>query len=192
SRWCSTCRVSGSGRSRRRTTRISRRSSPSRFSPRSRSRSPTWWWTSSTPIWIRGCVMREANRSLDVASYDVRDVQEGDAARWDPGTLHVDLAAMAEVARGLPGIVSMVPSIVRPGESTRIMSVLDVVEPLVKPADPATTFPGHLGKLGVAGIGSSNRLNGLSVVSTVGPADQFDRVEGLIDMAGPGAQFSHW
>src|SRR5215470_1764990 len=121
--------------------------------------------------------MREGfvDRALDVSSYEVREVRAGAGSRWDAGTLHVDMEAVAAVARGLPGIVSMAPSIVVPGESARIMSVLDVVEPQVKPEDPATTFPGHLGKLGVAGIGASNRLNGVSVVSTVGPADQFDR-----------------
>jgi glycine reductase len=132
------------------------------------------------------------NPTLEVASYGVRDVQAGDGTRWDAGTLHVDMEALSAVAQGLPGIVSMAPSIVRPGESARIRSVLDAVEPAVKPADPATTFPGHLGKLGVAGTGVTNRLSGVSVVSTVGPAHQFDRVEGLIDMDGPGARFSHW
>jgi glycine reductase len=131
-------------------------------------------------------------RDLEMASYEVREVLEDGGTRWEAGTLHVDLEAVSAVARGLPGIVSMAPSIVRPGESARIMSVLDVVEPTVKPADPGATFPGHLGKLGVAGVGASNRLNGVGVVSSVGRAEQFDRVEGLIDMGGPGAQYSHW
>jgi glycine reductase len=137
--------------------------------------------------------MRERTApALTVASYRVRDLVAGDATRLDAGTLHVELAAMERAATGLPGVRGVTASIVRPGESTRIASVLDVVEPSVKPADPRTTFPGNLGKLAVAGTGTSHRLDGMAVVSTIGTAEQLDRVEGLIDMGGPGAPFSYW
>jgi glycine reductase complex component B subunit alpha and beta len=129
---------------------------------------------------------------LEVATYRVRDVVAGDATRWEGGTLQVDLAALERIADALPGIRSVNAAIVRPGESTRIASVLDVVEPTVKPSDPQTTFSGNLGTLGVAGVGASNRLDGMAVVSTIGPAEQLDRVEGLIDMGGPGAPLSYW
>lgn len=132
------------------------------------------------------------DRTLSVASYRVRDLVAGDATRWEDGALHVDLAGVERAADELPGLRSMTAAIVQPGESTRIASVLDVVEPTVKPANPRTTFSGHLGTLGVAGVGVSNRLDGMAVVSTIGPAEQLDRVEGLIDMGGPGAPLSYW
>jgi len=130
--------------------------------------------------------------TLSVASYRVRDVVADDGNRWEDGALHVDLAAVERAADALPGLRSMTAAIVRPDESTRIASILDVVEPSVKPSDPRTTFSGNLGKLGVAGTGVTNRLDGMAVVSTIGPAEQLDRVEGLIDMGGPGAPLSYW
>jgi len=77
--------------------------------------------------------------------------------------------------------------IARPGEKKRIIPVKDVLEPRAKLGGTHTTFPGFLGSAEPVGTGITSVLDGVAVV-TCGRLVNFQ--EGLIDMAGPGAEFS--
>jgi sarcosine reductase len=77
--------------------------------------------------------------------------------------------------------------IARPGEKKRIIPIKDVVEPRAKLAGTATAFPGFLGNAEPVGTGVTYVLDGVAVV-TCGRLVNFQ--EGLIDMSGPGAEFS--
>ena len=77
--------------------------------------------------------------------------------------------------------------IARPGEKKRIIPVKDVVEPRAKLGGTPTTFPGFLGTADLVGTGITCCLDGVAVV-TCGRLVNFQ--EGLIDMTGPGADFS--
>jgi glycine reductase len=75
----------------------------------------------------------------------------------------------------------------KPGEEVRIIPVKDVVEPRIKLNGAGDFFPGVVSKMATAGSGKTNVLRGATVVTT-GKILGFQ--EGLIDMAGPAAQYS--
>jgi len=77
--------------------------------------------------------------------------------------------------------------IARPGEKKRIIPVKDVLEPRAKPEGTSTTFPGFLGTAEPVGTGITYVFDRVAVV-TCGKLVNFQ--EGLIDMTGPGAEFS--
>lgn len=56
--------------------------------------------------------------------------------------------------------------IAKPGDSTRIMLVKDVIEPRVKVEGPGGIFPGMMSKVTTVGNGKTNVLKGSSVVTT--------------------------
>lgn len=51
-----------------------------------------------------------------------------------------------------------------PGEATRIVHVLDAVEPRIKVGGDTVAFPGFLGPARTVGAGITRRLGGLAVL----------------------------
>jgi len=83
--------------------------------------------------------------------------------------------------------------VARPGDETRIVHVLDVLEPRFKISPQGSTFPGSLGTPGSCGEGQTHRLSGVALVSTADAearsAEFHEAIqESIIDMAGPGAE----
>jgi glycine reductase complex component B subunit alpha and beta len=137
---------------------------------------------------------------LELAVFTVRNVTSGNATTWRDGVLTVDAAALEASADGKPGLLGMHVEVVRPGDLTRIINVLDAVAPAVKAAEPDTTFPGALGVLAGAGEGRTHRLDGAAVLATADIHDAYDVTkldvypdgDSFVDMAGPGAQLTCW
>ena len=77
--------------------------------------------------------------------------------------------------------------IARHGEKKRIIPVKDVLEPRAKLGGTLTTFPGFFDSAEPVGTGITYVLDGVAVV-TCGKLVNFQ--EGLIDMSGPGSEFS--
>ena len=74
-----------------------------------------------------------------------------------------------------------------PGEHTRIMPVKDAIEPRCKLEGPGEVFPGWIGDVENAGEGKTLVLSGMAVLTTgrvVAPQ------EGIVDMTGPGADYT--
>ncbi|NLO56798.1 MAG: beta-aspartyl-peptidase [Thermovirga sp.] len=86
-------------------------------------------------------------------------------------------------------LLSVDVKIAKPGESTRIIPVKDILAPAVKVGGPGCVFPGFVGNppRTIAGRGTTAFLEGVAVV-TSGKLVNFQ--EGLIDMTGPGAEYS--
>ena len=74
-----------------------------------------------------------------------------------------------------------------PGEKTRITPVKDVIEPRYKISGNGGVFPGIRSKVDTVGCGQTNVLSGCAVV-TCGKIVGFQ--EGIIDMSGPGADYT--
>ncbi len=109
------------------------------------------------------------------------------------GTLHIDrealLAAIAE-----PRIIGTLDiQVTHPGESCRIVHVLDVVTPMVKVQGRSTVYPGFLGTAMPAGDGRTHVLLGMRViVSAIFPeptSGALSPAEAIIDMSGPAAPY---
>jgi glycine reductase len=133
---------------------------------------------------------REFAVRLELASYPVREVVLGNVTEYREGVLRVDRPGLEARLAQDPALESVRLGVAYPGERTRIVHILDVLEPRYKPGSPGSAFPGILGAPEGAGDGRTNRLAGLAIVQT----GQFSQPEGLqmlresiVDMSGPAA-----
>jgi sarcosine reductase len=130
---------------------------------------------------------------LDVAHYIVHEAQFGDRFAWGGGALTIE----PELLRGLfcqePHIQEVELHLVKPGQSARIINVLDAIGPMTKVSGASTVFPGFLGAPQTCGSGRTHKLLGLNLVqSAILPEPQHGVLavrEGIIDMTGPAAPY---
>lgn len=125
---------------------------------------------------------------LEMATTTVSDVRFSRHTRVVGGVLEIDRDELSRVLLEDEAFANVSLDIVRPGESARIIHVMDVVEPRWKPA-PGSTFPVLLGAPRTVGEGRTHRIEGVAVVSTsdaVAGEPTYWR-EAIIDMAGAGA-----
>lgn len=123
---------------------------------------------------------------LELGNICIKDVQFGSATRVDNGVLYVnkeELIAQLQDDR----LAQIDIELAKPGESTRIIPVKDVIEPRVKVQGSGGMFPGFVSKVEMVGSGRTHVLKGACVVTT-GKIVGFQ--EGIIDMSGPGADFT--
>jgi glycine reductase complex component B subunit alpha and beta len=128
----------------------------------------------------------EAGTALTRLVRVVRSVAFGSATGFSGGALTVS----PEEASGLlahPALRSTRLSWASPGESVRIVKVLDAVEPRTKGAGGGGIFPGLLGPARPQGRGETHVLRGAAVVA----AGYLPRAqEAIVDMSGPAAALS--
>ncbi|MCL1809241.1 MAG: glycine/sarcosine/betaine reductase component B subunit [Clostridiales bacterium] len=124
---------------------------------------------------------------LELGKININDVQFGDEMKVDKGTLYVNKAAIAELVLEDEHIKSVEVELAKPGEETRITPVKDVIEPRVKVSGNGGVFPGLISKVATVGEGRTHVLSGAAVV-TCGKIVGFQ--EGIIDMSGPGAEYT--
>jgi glycine reductase complex component B subunit alpha and beta len=121
--------------------------------------------------------------ALSLISHRVTAVTLGPATRYDAGVLTVS-AADARRALANAAIGECRVSWVSPGDSARIIKVLDTVEPRTKGPGGGGIFPGFLGSTTPRGHGETHVLSGVAVIA----AGYLPRAqEAVIDMSGPGA-----
>lgn len=126
------------------------------------------------------------NRMNLILEYiEIQDIQWGEQTTVKDRVLYVNAVEATEVLQD-PAFTSVTLDIARPGESVRIIPVKDVIEPRVK-VKTGEFFPGFLGGYDGIGDGVTKVLRGCNVVTT-GRIVGFQ--EGIIDMTGPGAEYS--
>lgn len=118
--------------------------------------------------------------------HSVREVGFGERTCFDEGVLTVSV----DEARGVladKALASVELSWASPGQSARIVKVLDAVEPRTKGPGGGGIFPGFVGPARPVGRGETHVLRGAAVV-TAGflPRAQ----EALVDLSGPAAALS--
>jgi glycine reductase len=136
---------------------------------------------------------------LELANYQTHTVSFGNATRWRDGTLTIDRDEIIRLVRIDPLVADVGIEIARPGESVRIITVRDALEPRVKPEGPGVAYPGIHGRsVETVGSGRTNRLGGVTVMmcapgfdlSRFGLLSSFRRgvsYGDFFDMSGPGA-----
>ncbi len=124
---------------------------------------------------------------LELGKIFIKDIQFGEVTKVENGILYVNKEELLNAVGGDPRLVKIELDIAKPGEETRIMPVKDVIEPRVKVEGPGGIFPGVISKADVVGSGKTNVLKGAAVVTT-GKIVGFQ--EGIIDMSGPGADYT--
>jgi glycine reductase complex component B subunit alpha and beta len=126
-----------------------------------------------------------------------------DAIQWADRTslagtqLNVSLSEIHDQIKDLTPNIKVAMELARPGESKRIVHVLDTFLPIAKIHDEHKTFPGIDIPAQLVGTGQTERLR--NVLVTVTGSFPHPEVmtpierprEGLIDMTGVGAPYSH-
>ena len=124
---------------------------------------------------------------LELGRIYIKSVKLGDKTEVRDGVLTVSEADIRKLVLEDERIKDVKVEIALPGEKTRITPVKDVVEPRVKVSGQGGVFPGMLSKVDTVGSGRTNVLSGSAVV-TCGKIVGFQ--EGIIDMSGPGADYT--
>lgn len=124
---------------------------------------------------------------LEMGHIYIKDIQFASESKIEDGILYVSEEAAKAVALEDEKIKSVLFDIAKPGESVRITPVKDVIEPRVKVEGRGGIFPGVISKVDTVGEGKTYALKGMAVV-TAGRIVGFQ--EGIIDMTGPGADYT--
>ena len=124
---------------------------------------------------------------LELGYIPIEDLQFGNQSKVDNNILYVNKEELKSLILEDEAIRSVEMEIAKPGESTRITPVKDVIEPRVKVSGAGGLFPGWLAKVKTVGSGRTNVLKGAAVVTT-GKVVGFQ--EGIIDMSGEGAKYT--
>ena len=124
---------------------------------------------------------------LEMGHIYIKDIQFASESKIEDGILYVSEEEVKKVALEDEKIKSVSFDIARPGEPVRITPVKDVIEPRVKVEGKGGIFPGVIAKVDTVGSGKTYALKGMAVV-TAGRIVGFQ--EGIIDMTGPGAEYT--
>lgn len=126
---------------------------------------------------------------LELCEFKVHDVVFGPRTQFEDGTLTVNRDELIAYLNRDGLFQSMEIEIARPGESVRIIHIMDAVEPRIKIGEDRSAFPGAHGKMEIAGSGRTHRLGGMAILQT-GARQGIQ--EGIVDMTGPGADYSRF
>ena len=124
---------------------------------------------------------------LELGCVQINDIQFASESKVENGTIYVNAEELKALLLEDENLKSVELEIAKPGESVRIMPVKDVIEPRVKVNGGGNLFPGVISKVETVGSGRTNVLKGSAVVTT-GKIVGFQ--EGIIDMTGPGADYT--
>ncbi|SDW17153.1 glycine/sarcosine/betaine reductase component B subunit [Tepidimicrobium xylanilyticum] len=131
--------------------------------------------------------------------FDVKDVIFSDKTQYKDGVLSINEEELLEKIRPLMKSVTDVDfELVKPGESARIVHVLDTIQPMYKVEGIGKQYSGFFGHPNVVGEGITNLLRGFTVMESAPlPWDESSASSGLlyprdaiIDMIGPIAGFT--
>ncbi len=134
---------------------------------------------------------------LELLDYFLEDIQWADRTVLRRKTLSLNVSDIRDQIKEFSENISVDYELARPGESKRILHVLDTVLPITKATGGSHTFPGIDIPAQLVGTGQTVRLRNLLVTVT----GQFPHPEAMtpiekpreamIDMAGPGASYSY-
>src|SRR3989304_5455299 len=102
---------------------------------------------------------------LDIGTYKVKEVRLASNTGLDKGILSINGEELKELLKEDKNLREVSIGIASPGEDTRIIHILDAIEPRVK-LDGGGIFPGLLGPPLTVGEGRTNRLGGVAVMET--------------------------
>ncbi|MFQ6110553.1 MAG: glycine/sarcosine/betaine reductase component B subunit, partial [Nitrospinota bacterium] len=126
---------------------------------------------------------------FELARYPVASLRPGERTDYRGGELVLDLESLRGRLLVEPLLSDLEVHVAAPGDRTRILHVVDVVEPRWKPSREGNPFPGSLGPLSQSGKGRTHALENAAVVTS---ALLPDSQEAIIDMCGPGSELSRF
>jgi sarcosine reductase len=122
---------------------------------------------------------------LEMGIVHIKDVHFGPRTLIEDHVLFIDRQELISVLTQEPLFDGIEIELAHPGESCRVIHVLDVLEPRYRLNGP--NFPGALDAVGLVGAGQTRVLKNLCVIET--SAEQ-TRGRNIIDMSGPATEYS--
>lgn len=131
--------------------------------------------------------------------YNVKDVQWAEKTSYNNGVLYVSKEELKkEIIPYTKNIKEVDFEIVKPGENTRIVHILDTIQPMYKIDGESKQYSGYFGEPIKTGEGTTNLLNGFAVIESAPlPWETGSASSGLLyprdailDMQGPIAGFT--
>ena len=127
---------------------------------------------------------------LTIGNINVRDVVIGDKDSFEDGILTINKeAAIAYLMEEDDHITELDIVVAHPGDDTRIVPVIETIEPRVR-MDDRCVFPGVTGEVVPAGEGDLKAFKGCCVTVVAKEWGSFG--DGVIDMGGEGAKQTYW
>lgn len=133
-------------------------------------------------------VKKEVFMDLKLGNFHVKDIVFGEKTMFKDGILTVNKEELLSLILADKRITKCDIRIARPGDDSRILPVKTTIEPRHK-ISAGYAYPGQVNPLAMAGEGLTYCLKDMSVI-TVGKYGGFS--EGIIDMCGNGAAYSHY
>ncbi len=101
---------------------------------------------------------------LELDVLNIKDVQFAEKTTISGKVLYINRQELQELLQQDKRLGKVDIELTHPGESCRILQVVDVVEPRAKISGTSGDFPGALSKAGTAGDGKTCVLRGVAVV----------------------------
>jgi glycine reductase complex component B subunit alpha and beta len=131
--------------------------------------------------------------NLEVGVFPLQRLVFASQTHYQNGTLGINRAALLNAIAEPRVIADIEIHLAHPGESCRIVHVLDAVPLMVKVEGRSTVFPGFFGSAIPAGEGRNHRIRGASVLVCGTFPDPtsgaLSPAEVIIDMSGPAAPY---
>src|SRR5690349_7276622 len=99
---------------------------------------------------------------LEVGSVHVGDVRFGTHTGLDGSTFTLDRTELTSLLAGDPAFAGMEVELARPGDSCRVINILDIVEPRYRL--DGMNYPGALSPIVIVGDGHTRAIGNLLVV----------------------------
>ena len=127
---------------------------------------------------------------LTIGNVHVKDVQLGDANSFENGILTIDKQAAIDYLMGEDDHITELDIVIaHPGDDTRIVPVIETIEPRVR-MDGRCLFPGVTGEVVPCGDGELKAFKDCCI--TVVGKEWGSFGDGVIDMGGEGAKHTRW
>lgn len=127
---------------------------------------------------------------LSIGNIHVKDVRLGEENSFNEGILTINEKAAVDYLMECDShITSLQIVIARPGDDTRIVPVIEVIEPRCR-MDGRCLFPGVTDEVSPAGEGELKAFKGCCITVVGGTYGSFG--DGVIDMGGEGAKHTYW
>src|SRR5690554_2315893 len=107
------------------------------------------------------------NKTLKRQYYNVVEAKFAETTSLKDGVLYISKKDLQEQIKDLLKAVKNVDfELVQPGENTRIIHLLDTLQPMYKIEGEGSQFPGHFSDPVMVGTGTTNVLSGFSVMES--------------------------
>lgn len=134
------------------------------------------------------------NKKLIRQYFEIKDAVFAEKTSLEDGVLYISKEELRqEVGPMLKAVKSVDFEIVKPGENTRIIHILDTLQPMLKIEGEGVQYSGYFSDPVMTGTGRTNLLSGLTVMESAAlPWDDSSASSGLLyprdailDMTGP-------